>query len=334
MATNLDGSGFRHTLFGNSPFATLTEPQRDGMRESVVARLVSLTGSRRRAKWSLLSLVLLVLLGYTWLFQAAEDRARSSLFSRPVPTARPSLAPTPSPTSNGNEIGSGTLTPPTSFPTSFPTALNGSSPLHPLPPVTLPGDGSTTTTTTTAESADAQSGQSAVSFWLSIALSLLLWVAILQMVQYLRRPYRLRNAQDLAGSRRQLGGEVELLRAFLMMHSGDARRRLQLLQRDFTAEDYEMLQGLDDDENRSGAAQQAIDQLPVRKLRAADLAEYSAASGQACNVCLGPYEVGEDVRTLPCLHQFHKDCIDNWLRRRAVCPICKCSVVRSDEDNL
>ncbi|KAF9114496.1 hypothetical protein BGX27_010646 [Mortierella sp. AM989] len=43
-----------------------------------------------------------------------------------------------------------------------------------------------------------------------------------------------------------------------------------------------------------------------------------------CSICLSDYEVGDQVRTLPCHHQYHMSCIDPWLLSVAsLCPICK-----------
>ncbi len=42
-----------------------------------------------------------------------------------------------------------------------------------------------------------------------------------------------------------------------------------------------------------------------------------------CSICLAPYEVHDEVRTLLCLHSYHVDCIDPWLRENSACPICK-----------
>jgi len=45
-----------------------------------------------------------------------------------------------------------------------------------------------------------------------------------------------------------------------------------------------------------------------------------------CGVCLDTYLAGEEVRTLPCSHRFHRECIDKWLLKRLVCPTCKTSI--------
>ncbi|XP_045809910.1 RING-H2 finger protein ATL1-like [Trifolium pratense] len=45
-----------------------------------------------------------------------------------------------------------------------------------------------------------------------------------------------------------------------------------------------------------------------------------------CAVCLGDFEEGEELRTMPeCLHSFHVLCIDMWLHSHLSCPICRAS---------
>lgn len=57
--------------------------------------------------------------------------------------------------------------------------------------------------------------------------------------------------------------------------------------------------------------------------------EAGAGSGWAqCVICLGLVQVGEMVRQLPaCMHLFHVDCVDMWLRSHSTCPICRAVVV-------
>ncbi|KAF0887514.1 hypothetical protein E2562_002243 [Oryza meyeriana var. granulata] len=47
-----------------------------------------------------------------------------------------------------------------------------------------------------------------------------------------------------------------------------------------------------------------------------------------CPICLGEFEEGEKVKTLPpCGHGFHPECVDAWLRSRPSCPLCRSSLL-------
>jgi hypothetical protein len=43
-----------------------------------------------------------------------------------------------------------------------------------------------------------------------------------------------------------------------------------------------------------------------------------------CPVCLSDFADGEAVSVLPaCMHYYHPACIDQWLRARTTCPLCR-----------
>ena len=41
-----------------------------------------------------------------------------------------------------------------------------------------------------------------------------------------------------------------------------------------------------------------------------------------CSICLSTMQEKE-VRSLPCIHTFHVECIDMWLKKSARCPLCR-----------
>ncbi|KAH7352605.1 hypothetical protein KP509_19G053800 [Ceratopteris richardii] len=53
----------------------------------------------------------------------------------------------------------------------------------------------------------------------------------------------------------------------------------------------------------------------------------------ACCICLGRYRDNAQLRGLPCSHHFHSECLDQWLRINACCPLCKLCVEGGKSDD-
>ncbi|XP_038723247.1 uncharacterized protein LOC120015094 isoform X1 [Tripterygium wilfordii] len=89
---------------------------------------------------------------------------------------------------------------------------------------------------------------------------------------------------------------------------------------DFNDGNYELFLALDENNHQhTGASANQINNLPQSIVQSENIEE-------ACAICLETPTIGETVRHLPCLHKFHKDCIDPWLSRKTSCPVCKLSI--------
>ena len=82
------------------------------------------------------------------------------------------------------------------------------------------------------------------------------------------------------------------------------------------------LDGDDDD----GAESAEIEALPEVLLNET-IEEYE------CPVCMEKMSTNDIVRTLPCFHRLHRDCIDKWLEYKKTCPICKTSIVDNEHNS-
>jgi hypothetical protein len=78
---------------------------------------------------------------------------------------------------------------------------------------------------------------------------------------------------------------------------------------------YEDLLNIFGGPSQQPARARDIQSLPT--LRAAE-----GCQGECC-ICMDQYSAGQVVKTLPCLHVFHGDCVDKWLKQSGNCPICK-----------
>ncbi|XVF25040.1 hypothetical protein REPUB_Repub13aG0179500 [Reevesia pubescens] len=100
-----------------------------------------------------------------------------------------------------------------------------------------------------------------------------------------------------------------------------------------------------------GATMESINALPTYKFKskktgnandqensageggvlAAGTAKERVISGEdaVCCICLAKYADNDELRELPCIHIFHVECVDKWLKINASCPLCKTEVGES-----
>ena len=52
-----------------------------------------------------------------------------------------------------------------------------------------------------------------------------------------------------------------------------------------------------------------------------------------CSICLEEFKNGDLIRRLPCMHIFHTQEIDTWLRQNHVCPICRIPIDHNQDNN-
>ncbi|XP_027199401.2 uncharacterized protein LOC113793552 [Dermatophagoides pteronyssinus] len=89
------------------------------------------------------------------------------------------------------------------------------------------------------------------------------------------------------------------------------------------AENYEALLSLAErlgEAKPRGLNKSEIDQLPSYRYKP----EISAETDQtSCVICICDFEAKQNLRVLPCHHEFHARCIDKWLKTNRTCPICR-----------
>merc|ERR1712129_445976 len=50
---------------------------------------------------------------------------------------------------------------------------------------------------------------------------------------------------------------------------------------------------------------------------------WAGPAGAECVICIQDLVDGDEVRTMPCGHTFHRECMDVWLQRSRFCPLCR-----------
>ncbi|KAJ2781815.1 hypothetical protein GGI15_003114 [Coemansia interrupta] len=74
-----------------------------------------------------------------------------------------------------------------------------------------------------------------------------------------------------------------------------------------------------------------VNSLPVKTFYHS---KYREGEPAECAICLDDFDDEDELRVLPCRHQYHVKCIDRWLTtRKKFCPICKQNVCPVSESS-
>ncbi|CAK9199299.1 unnamed protein product [Sphagnum troendelagicum] len=87
----------------------------------------------------------------------------------------------------------------------------------------------------------------------------------------------------------------------------------------------------DNDSNRYGAppaSKSAIEAMPSIQISH----EHLGTDAAQCAVCKDEFEIGAQVRQMPCKHMYHEDCILPWLAQHNSCPVCRYEMPTDDAD--
>ena len=102
------------------------------------------------------------------------------------------------------------------------------------------------------------------------------------------------------------------------------RNVVDLQHRDLTPEDYELLLMLDESVAPKTVSKGALESLQVVTV------DIAAMVGELCTICMELYQAAQNVKTLPCKHTFHADCIDHWLLTASQnCPLDGLAIIQA-----
>ncbi|XP_062515400.1 RING finger protein 215-like isoform X2 [Corticium candelabrum] len=88
-------------------------------------------------------------------------------------------------------------------------------------------------------------------------------------------------------------------------------------------------------------ARQAVNRMPTQRYKTLHVMRFTtysrsqstaskkpeSSSRDSCAICLDEYSFRQVLRTLPCKHSFHRNCVDVWLISKRTCPLCKFNIL-------
>eukprot|EP00062_Callorhinchus_milii_P022709 gi/632980772/ref/XP_007907222.1/ PREDICTED: topoisomerase I damage affected protein 7-like isoform X1 [Callorhinchus milii] len=89
--------------------------------------------------------------------------------------------------------------------------------------------------------------------------------------------------------------------------------------------DYEDLLAFEDHQG-SVVSQKKLSVAEINRLPTKFFDPAHAAGKTQCYICFSDYLPTEKLRILPCIHDYHIQCIDRWLKANSSCPICRVDI--------
>ncbi|OMJ23867.1 Receptor homology region, transmembrane domain- and RING domain-containing protein 3 [Smittium culicis] len=81
-----------------------------------------------------------------------------------------------------------------------------------------------------------------------------------------------------------------------------------------------------------------FDPTPTNKIQNESIrnnSKINETNGSECLICFEAINIGDKIREIPCLHRFHKECLDNWLTTRSgSCPNCRYDLRQLKDSSL
>jgi E3 ubiquitin-protein ligase BIG BROTHER-like protein len=114
----------------------------------------------------------------------------------------------------------------------------------------------------------------------------------------------------------------QLMTNYLMSMMMGLRRRNVVEYPNVDNMSYEELLDL---EERMGKVSKGLSEEKIQKLKKEKYVK-GKFSEDKCIICQYEYKIDEQLIILPCKHNFHLECIIEWLKKEKTCPFCKSEI--------
>ncbi|GFO02127.1 LOW QUALITY PROTEIN: RING finger protein 38 [Plakobranchus ocellatus] len=81
----------------------------------------------------------------------------------------------------------------------------------------------------------------------------------------------------------------------------------------------------------NGLSEDKIQQIPTRQFSRS--ADGSGSDQTSCVFCMCDFEDKQLLRILPCFHEFHAECVNEWLKTHRTCPVCRHDVTENRSES-